>query len=238
MLLGEYKVIGILGGMGPEATVDLYRHIIELTPAKKDQDHIPTLIFSNPKVPDRTQSIHSKNSHKIIRHLREGAQILENGGADFITIPCNTAHRFIEEIQDAVTIPVVHMIEETVSFLIRAHPKIATVGILATTGTLNSNLYQDYLCRNNIKAEIPENSIQENSVMKAIYSIKAGNNDRQCSDLLKLAIKSMSPSAQQVVIMGCTEIPLALTSPIKGTILINPTKILAKIAIAMSMNNS
>ena len=235
MFLNTYKVIGILGGMGPEATIDLYNHIIRLTPAKKDQDHIPTLILSNPKVPDRTASINAEESQKILHYLQESARILENGGADFIVIPCNTAHTFHAEIQNAVGIPVIHMINETVLYLIKTYSDVREVGLLATSGTLKTKLYQDQLAHHAVKAVLPDENIQNEYVMKAIYAIKAGKDLDKSKALLMNAVKTLDTSAQRVVIMGCTEIPLALQKPARSMVLINPTKILAEIAVRKSL---
>jgi len=223
MFLNKYKVIGVLGGMGPEATVDLYNHIINITPASRDQDHIPALIFSNPKIPDRTASINAAESEKIILYLQESARILEKGGADFIVIPCNTSHKFFKEIQEVAGIPVVNMIEETVKFIIESFSGVKEVGLLATSGTLKTELYQEYLKRHSITAVIPDENIQNEYVMKAIYDfIKAGKDINHAEKLLKEAIKSLKKPAQEKVIMGCTEIPLALKESYDDVTLINP----------------
>ena len=235
MFLEEYKVIGILGGMGPEATVDLYNHIIKLTPALKDQDHIPTLIFSNPKIPDRTASINTEKSEKIVRFLQESARILKDGGADFIVMPCNTAHNYYSEIKAAVNIPVIHMIKEAVLHLVEQYPGAKEVGLLATTGTLKSKLYQEFLRRQNIEAVIPDERVHNEFVMKAIYAIKSGKVEKNAESLLKQAISTLRKPAQEIVIMGCTEIPLALPESYNDVTLINPAKILAKIAVHKSL---
>lgn len=231
MFLKKYKIIGILGGMGPEATVDLYNRIINITLASKDQDHIPVLIFSNPKIPDRTASINSDESKKIIQYLVESAVILEKGGADFIIIPCNTAHKYISEIQKSVKIPVINMIKETVLHLIKEYPDIKEVGLIGTSGTLKTKLYQNYLEKENIKATVPGSEVQEQYVMKAIYGIKSDGKIAKAEKLLQNAIKTLPETAQKVVIMGCTEIPLALRKPFDSVKLINPTNILAQVAV-------
>lgn len=222
--------------MGPEATVDLYNHIIKLTPASSDQDHIPTLIFSNPKIPDRTASIDTNNTKLILKHLRITARILEDGGADFIVIPCNTAHWFFSDIEDEVEIPVVHMIEETAKYIVNENPGVKQVGLLATSGTLKTELYQNILKKHTILADIPDETAQNNLVMKAIYTIKSGGNTGKAETLLKKAVDTLPDSARKNVIMGCTEIPLAIKGSYKNTNLINPTEILAKTAVRMSMN--
>ena len=115
------RVIGILGGMGPEATLDLYRDIIRLTPAKRDQDHIRVLIYSNPKIPDRTMGI-EQTGESPVPSLIESARILEKGGAGIIAMPCNAAHHFLPEIQRQITIPVLDMIEEACRRLCERFP--------------------------------------------------------------------------------------------------------------------
>ncbi|NLZ01157.1 MAG: aspartate/glutamate racemase family protein, partial [Pirellulaceae bacterium] len=98
------RILGILGGMGPEATANLYQEIVRLTPAEKDQDHIPTLIFSFPQTPDRTTAIQN-NDRSIIPYLVEGTTRLEKAGASLIALPCNTVHFFHDDMQRAVKIP-------------------------------------------------------------------------------------------------------------------------------------
>ncbi|MFC1732096.1 aspartate/glutamate racemase family protein [candidate division KSB1 bacterium] len=233
MFLKRHKVIGIMGGMGPDATIDFYNHILSLTPAEKDQDHYPALIYSNPKIPDRTESIASGETGTIIEYLQETTRILEKGGADFIAIPCNTAHQFYDEIVSSVRIPVLHIVEEAVKYIITRLPGVRIVGLLGTTGTLNTGLYQGFLQKNNIEAITVESKVQESLVMKAIYSIKAGKTTENARELLVKAIATLPVIAQEVVVMGCTEIPLAFREPLKATVLINPTKILAESALRM-----
>lgn len=236
MFLSTYKVIGILGGMGPEATIDLYNHIISLTPALKDQDHIPTLIFSNPKIPDRTASINSELAKVVIDYLCEGAVILERGGADCILIPCNTAHIYYDEIQNAVKVPVLNMIYETLQYITEHYPDIKRAGLLATSGTVKMQLYQRFLENNSIQTYVPSETVQKEYVTKAIYDIKAGKSLDDAEILLKKAIASLDSLPPQIIIMGCTEIPLALRKPIEGCVFINPTRILAGCAVRLCMN--
>jgi len=234
MFLKKYKVVGILGGMGPDATMDLYNHIIRMTPAQQDQDHIPALIFSNPKIPDRTESIMSGKTKKIIQYLQESAHVLEKGGADFIVIPCNTAHVFYKEITKAVSIPVYHIAEETVKYITSLYRSEKYVGLLGTIGTLKTNLYQGYLQKKGITAVVPDDEIMEQYVMKAIYGIKAGRDTEEARKLLIHAVTTLPERAQNIVIMGCTEIPLAFKEPLDSTVMINPTEILAETAVRES----
>ena len=117
------RILGIFGGMGPEATANLYHEIIALTPAKRDQDHIPTLIWSFPQVPDRTTAI-KNHDRAIVPYLVDGVTRLEKAGASFIVIPCNTAHYFYDDMQRAVKIPILHMIRETAQAVVQRHPQL------------------------------------------------------------------------------------------------------------------
>jgi len=111
-MTGQKRVIGILGGMGPEATVALYKRILDRTPAKRDQDHLRVIIDSNPKIPDRTAAIVGKGESPLPM-MTEGVRNLERVGADFLIIPCNTAHHWLSELRKAVSIPIIDMVGET-----------------------------------------------------------------------------------------------------------------------------
>jgi len=134
------KIIGILGGMGPEATVDLFYKIIKLTPAEKDQEHLRIIIDNNPKIPDRTAAILGKGEDPLPA-LQETAQSLEKAGADFIIIPCNTAYYFLSSIQESVKIPILNMIEETAKETRKKIPPIKKVGLLASVGVYETKIY-------------------------------------------------------------------------------------------------
>jgi aspartate racemase len=160
------KTVGVLGGMGPEATVAFFKRLISLTPAEKDQDHLSVLIVNNPKVPDRTMFLRGLGESPVPQ-LQELARSLERMGADFIAIPCNTAHAFWAEISSVVGIPVLNIIEETVSKIageLLGDGEPATtprIGILATEGTLDSQLYQTALSRRGLASVVPRGGTQQ-----------------------------------------------------------------------------
>ena len=124
------RLIGILGGMGPEATLDLYRYILALTPATKDQDHIRVLIYSNPKVPDRTKAI-AEEGENPVDSLIESAMLLERAGAGIIAMPCNAAHYYLPDMKKKVGIPILDMIAETRKKLKRQLPSAKIVGVMS-----------------------------------------------------------------------------------------------------------
>jgi len=176
-------ILGIFGGMGPEATIDLYRQIIELTPAEKDQDHIPTLIYSLPQVPERTASIKNRD-RSIIPFLIEGVRRLEKAGASLIAIPCNTAHYYYDDMQETVSIPLIHMIRETVDEVVNKFPDTKRSGLLSTNGTIQSKLYNHELENQNLHIIIHDENTQNEKVMKAVFGINACKKDKFNEDLL------------------------------------------------------
>lgn len=224
------KILGIFGGMGPEATANLYQLIVQLTPAKRDQDHIPTLMYSLPQVPDRTAAIQAKDP-SIVPYLVEGVTRLEKAGATFIVIPCNTAHFFYDEMQKAVRIPILHMIREVVAEVPRLHPKARKVGLLATTGTLDTGLYEKELKARGLEVVKPRGEIQSACVMKAVYGIKSGLDRRQCEDWLFEAGEDVVAQGAEIIVLGCTEIPLAFNPKRVPVPVVNANQVLAQRAI-------
>ena len=200
------KTIGILGGMGPGATILFYEKIIKSTPAEKDQDHFKTIIYSNPKIPDRTQSIQTDTHEPIKKALKESAQVLERAGADFIAIPCNTAHYWHADIQETVSIPVLHMIDELGRTLTKNNHR--SVGLLATLGTIQTNLYQTYFKQHGIDVHLPSEQAQ-NQVMDAILEVKSGRKSDTSIAQLKKIINELPTN---IIILGCTELPFLIST--------------------------
>jgi len=220
------KIIGILGGMGPEATIDLFYKIIKFTPAEKDQDHLRIIIDNNPKIPDRTAAILGKGKD-LLPALQETAKNLEKAGADFIIIPCNTAHYFLPLIQESVKIPILNMIEEAAEETQQRIPQIQKVGLLASIGTYKTEIYHQQFKKFNIEVISPEEKDKE-EVMKAIYAVKAGNlSEGIKKNILKIAQKLVDKGAE-AIIAGCTEIPLILKEGDVSVPIIDPTQVLAK----------
>jgi len=223
------KIIGILGGMGPEATIDLFYKIIKFTPAKKDQDHLRIIIDNNPKIPDRTAAILGKGEDPLPA-LQETARNLEKAGVDFIIIPCNTAHYFLPQIQKSVNIPVLNMIEETAKETRKRIFPIQKVGLLASMGIYKTEIYHQHFKKFHIEVISPEEKDKE-KVLKVIYAVKAGNLSEEIKkNILKIAQKLIDKGAE-AIITGCTEIPLILKEGDVPVPIIDPTQVLAKIAI-------
>jgi len=225
--------IGILGGMGPAATVDLYKKIISYTPAKCDQDHIRIFIDSNPQIPDRTNALNNGGNDPV-PFMLDSAQKLENAQVDFIIIPCNTAHVFIPRFADKLNIPVLSMIDVCVDYVLKKFPDIKKVGLLATSGTVSSNIYNNEFKKHGISVLTPQDDFQEKKVMTAIYGdngIKAGNTSGKSHDLLIEAAQQLENNGAKLILMACTEIPLALHPEDMAVPLLDPTDLLAQSAV-------
>jgi len=229
------RMIGILGGMGPEATLDLYRYIIELTPASKDQDHIRVLIYSNPKIPERTKSIVGDGKSPLA-DLIESAKLLEKAGADIIAMPCNTAHYFLPRMQPQVSIPILDMIEETCRKLRETLPEIRTVGLLAAIGTVHSGLYHRALERARIEVLTPSETDQA-TIQAAIGQVKAGAAGRLTRETFQSIGAQLVAAGAGAVILGCTEIPLAFDPGDVDYPSINSARILAEAAVKWALTD-
>jgi len=227
---GNEVILGIFGGMGPEATADLYKQILDITPAATDQEHIPTIIFSNPQVPDRMESI-ANGGNFILPYLRFSVRKLESAGASLIAIPCNTVHYFYDYMQESVEIPIIHMIRETAVEVAKKYPGIKTVGLLATTGTIESGLYNKELEAKGFEVLTPSDSIEINMVMKAVYGIKSQTDPLLNEDLLAIAGQHLAERGAEVIVLGCTEIPLAYNPDRVDLPVVNATRVLAERAV-------
>ncbi len=219
------RVIGIAGGMGPEATCDLYLKIIRNTPADKDQEHFRTIIDSNPKIPDRTAYIMG-NGQDPRPALIETAKNVEDAGASFLVLPCNTAHYFYTDVINAVKIPVLHMMNEVSLHL---KDQVDRVGILASTGTIKTKLYEKALSRVGIELIVPDENGQDKT-NQAIYLIKSGMFDKARKIALQQS-ESLIKRGAQSIIAGCTEIPLILKQGDLEVDVIDATDILAKACV-------
>ena len=209
--MGNGAVIGILGGMGPAATVDLFDRIVRATPAERDQDHLRILIDNNPAVPDRTAAI-LEGGPDPLPLLQAGVQELARRGAELLAIPCNTAHHFLPEVQAACPVPILDMIAETAQYIRATHGDGCAVGILATTGTVGTGLYQRALEAESLAWMLPADAEQE-ALMDAIYGprgIKAGAAADGPRSAIRKVGRQMAARGAEAFVLGCTEIPLVI----------------------------
>jgi len=223
------KVIGILGGMGPEATIDLFRKIVESTPARSDQEHLRIIIDNNPKIPDRTAALlHGGEDPTPL--LRATARNLERAGADLLVMPCNSAHLFYDRIAEAVSIPILHIADEAVEEALRRFPGIQAVGILATTATARLGLYHRRFEARGIRALSPSDADQE-IVQGVIFSVKAGDKGAAVRERIRGVAESMAARGAQLLLTACTELPLILQDGDVSVPVLDPTLALARAAV-------
>ncbi len=200
----ELKTLGVIGGIGPMATVCFMDMVVSRTHAERDQDHIPMLIFNDTRIPDRTDHILDKTKPNPLPRMIEDARKLEANGADIIVIPCNTAHYFYEEIAKSVSVPVLNIIEVTVNRARAARPGLKKLGILATRGTIEGGGYKKYCDEVGIEYCVPDERDQQ-VIMDIIYNqVKAGKS----ADIIALSgvIADMEHEGCDAVILGCTEL--------------------------------
>lgn len=217
------KTLGILGGMGPLATADLFYKIINLTEAKSDNEHIHIITDNYCEIPDRSAYILGEGEDPIY-HMYEAAKKLEGIGADFLVMPCNTAHYFYDELSKKIGIPFLNMIEETAIYL----KEEEKVGLLATEGTYRAELYERGFLPHNIVVVTPEDTIKK-LINTLIYNFKGGKDPK--SEDLHTILSHFKEKGVDKLILGCTELPLIFKGTTSDLSLVDPTKILAMAAI-------
>ena len=221
------KVIGILGGMGPLATAELLKSITLLTDAKNDNEHLRVLADSNTNIPDRTRAILYGGADPRPQMIAS-ANLLMNAGADFLVMPCNTAHYFLRDIAAQVAIPFISMIEETVREVVRLGVK--TVGLLSTSATAQSGVYRAGFEAHGITCLVPDED-EQHYVTEVIYNgVKAGNFSLEVTGLRRLTGR-LAKDGAEVLILGCTELPIAFEVWNLPGKTLDPARILATRAI-------
>lgn len=206
-----YKIIGIIGGMGPLAAVDFEKKLLILAGGASDQDYPVIINYNNSRIPDRTHALLDRGSNPV-SELVATAKKLTNAGAEVLVMPCNTAHAFFEEVQSRIDAPMVNIIHAVVNRIKTKYPGVSQVGMLATTGTIKSGVYEKILKESGFELIHISEKEQETFVMEAIYGdrgIKAGFTDGP-HKLLEQASGILCEQGAEVIIMGCTEIPLVL----------------------------
>lgn len=222
----EKKTVGIIGGMGPGATALLFQKLIAYTDASSDAEHIHIVIDNNTEIPDRTRAILNKDDTPA-QYICESARKLEQIGAELLLIPCNTSHFFFDYIQERLTVPVVNMIGETAKECLKHGYE--TVGILATTGTRETDIYGRELKKYGIEAIYPDEDGQK-KVMEIIYDqVKAG--EKINALIIDQTLKNMAVQGAEAFILGCTELPFAIKDGDFGYRFFDSLDILAKCAV-------
>lgn len=221
------QAVGVIGGVGPMATVYFMQRVIEMTKASNDQEHINMLVLNDCDIPDRTAFITKQSPDNPLPVMVEDAKRLEAAGCEFVVIPCNTAHYFYDELQQAVNIPVVNIVEETIRYAKERIPNLKKIGIMATTGTIVTGTYQKSAERAGLEPIIPSEEEQA-ALMRIIYDgVKAGKSvPRADFDAVASGLRARGA---QCLVLGCTEL-----SVLKRDLPINDPDVLDSIDVLAS----
>lgn len=227
------KRIGILGGMGPLATIDLYTKIVELTNAKSDQDNIPIVIDNYPQIPDRTAYILEGGADPF-PFLKEGALRLKNAGCEAICISCNTAHYFADRLEKECGVNIIHIAKIAVKSIKRKFPNAQKIAVIGTTGTTKAKIYENELIANGLECvKISDENLS--AIMDCIYKGAKANN---LNAYVNLFNDTMDKIQADAYIAACTEIPLFLPYAKKKSEFIDATLELARAALEFSLGRN
>lgn len=223
--------VGVLGGMGPEATVDFMTRVLAATPARVDQEHIRMLVDHNPGIPDRHAAI-AGTGPDIGPELAAMARGLEAAGADFLVMVCNTAHAYTEAIRTAVSIPFVSIVDVVMAAV--AERPAAAVGIMAADGCLQAGLYQRALAAAGREALL-WTAAEQQRFMTLLWRIKAGERGPEVRAGLQALAASLEFAGAELLLAGCTEIPLVLEQGDTGVKLLSSTDLLVRHTVALAL---
>ncbi len=225
------KTVGILGGMGPEATVDLMQRIIANTPALDDAGHIRCIVDNNPKIPSRVRAILGEGGENPGPCMAEMARGLQSCGADFIVIPCNTAHEYYNYVAEAVSIPVVHLVDLVVDQVISMAPEMTAVGILGSNTIVKTQIYTIAFAARGLEAIYPGQKVQE-ELFQIICRVKRGETGEDIRRELREIGRHLAGKGVAAAVVGCTELGIiADNMPIR---VIDAADILAREVVAVA----
>jgi aspartate racemase len=220
------KTVGIIGGMGPAATIDLMSRVVALSDIASEQDGVRMLVDSNPKVPDRNKAIAGTGPSPgpVLAKMALG---LQHGGADFLVMACNTAHTFKDAITEAVSIPFISMIDETTAEVTRNCLPRTKVGVLAAGGCLDAGLYQTALSLAGFETLVLEDQSRVD-LIRLLYTNKRGETSRAVRGEMRMLARELTIRGAGVILAGCTEVPLVLRATDLDVPLVDTTQILAR----------
>jgi len=226
------EVLGVLGGMGPLAAVDFLHKLVTLTPAQRDQEHIPVVLWSVPQIPERPPAI-TDGGESPLPAMLAGVRALKAAGAVRIAIACNTAHFWADELQRAGGVPILHIADAVCDALDQRVPPGATLGLIGTRGTIAAGFYQQRLAARGYRCITPTDEDIERLVLPAIAAVKANALDT-AAGLVRTAVERLRAAGAAAVILGCTETPVAVdhAGPAVAAHCVDATRALAAACVA------
>ncbi|MGJ7496899.1 aspartate/glutamate racemase family protein [Variovorax sp. RT4R15] len=226
-------LLGVLGGMGPLATLDFMHKLLAATPAASDQEHVPVLVSSIPQVPDRTAAFRGEGASPLPAMIESGRRLVD-AGAGLIVMPCNTAHLWFEPLQQALGLPMLHLVDAAIEQAIARTGAGAPLGLLATDATIASGLYLNRAPAGaGLHWLLPTAREMIEQVMPGIEAVKAGDRVRGAA-LLGAAGAALATRGAGALVLGCTEIPLVLDDGCSPVPTIDATAALAQRCVAWS----
>jgi len=207
-------MVGVLGGMGPLAGASFVYRLTQLTPAVCDQAHLPVLLRNDPRIPDRTQA-QLWGGADPFPAMQEGMRFLDREGAACIAIPCNTAHLWFDRLQASVSAPVLHIADAVIADLARQGVRGGKVGVMGTPATLAAGLYQQRLVHAGYEPVLPTDAEMKTFSVAAIAAVKRNRFD-QAAEPATLGIQALARRGARAVVLGCTELPLAVPHALRA----------------------
>lgn len=220
------KVVGILGGMGPYATADIFLKILQATPAEKDWEHLRIIVDNNPKIPSRTRAV-ILGEESPLPAMIETARNLENAGADLIIIPCNSAHFYMDDLRRNIDVPILSIIEITAKHIAKEFPKFDKVGILGGLVTMRKRLYDHELKKYEISTVVPEEKDQD-TIVNVIENLKLGKKDQELIRDVTNVSKKLIGQGAKCIVLACTELSILFNGKPIGIPVIDSNKLLAE----------
>jgi len=226
----ERRTVGVLGGVGPAATVDFLDKLVRATPAERDQDHVRVLADINPAVPCRNAAV-AGTGPSPGPALADMARNLERAGADFLVMVCNAAHAFEADVRGAASVPFVSIVDETVREALRVRPELKVAGVLASSGCLDAKLYETAFARAGVSVLSPDSDGRA-AFMDLLGRIKGGRLDDDLRAGMRRLALGLVEQGAEVLVAGCTEIPLALSERDLPVPLLSSTDVLVERTLA------
>lgn len=226
--------VGVIGGMGPYATLAFFQCLLDHTPARKDWDHLHIVIDNNPKIPSRTRAF-LFDEEDPVPMMVESANRLRDSGADFVVVPCNSAHYYLARVRERTSIPFIDMIDETCQAILAKGAK--AVGLLAAEVTVGGGLYEQRL--NPRGVEVHQVTEQQQELVRAVIEdVKQNRVGEETRSTMQILIDSLEARGVDTIVLGCTELPLAMAGVVTRSAIVDSTAVLAEAVVRVAKSGA